>query len=178
MNNSPSLGQTLDQTWQILTQPGTRHMVVLATTDEDGAPQARMVALRHCDRTRAIMRVYTDIKSFKIKGLQADPRVSILLWLPDDLQQLRLSGTAEILTGNPALWDQVPNLNREAYGHMPPPGTPIASSDDWSIAPSPDRFGVLEIRLSHIDAVSLDPKGHRRAEFHQHDNWQGRWLSP
>ncbi|MFT4961826.1 MAG: pyridoxamine 5'-phosphate oxidase [Paracoccaceae bacterium] len=180
MNSSAAtLAETLDQAWHLLTRD-TRHGVVLATVDSDGAPQARMVALRHCDQDRGIVTVHTDLLSSKINGLLADPRASLHMWAPNELVQLRLSGTTQIVTGDTVqtLWDRVPNDGREAYGHVPPPGTPILTSGDWSISPSPDRFAVLEISLCHIDVVNLDPKGHRRAEFLRSNTWQGQWVSP
>lgn len=178
MTDTPDLAATLDQVWQILTDADVMHMAVLATLDQNGAPQARMVALRKCNRDQAIAAVHTDLHSPKIQGLRLDPRVSLHLWIAKDLVQLRLSGTVEIHLGTSAEWDQIPQANREAYGHVPAPGTPITTSADWMISPSADRFALLEINLTHIDTVSLDPNGHRRAEFVQSDGWQGQWLSP
>lgn len=181
MNNAtPSLAETLDQVWDLLTQPGTTHLASLATIDENGAPQARVVAVREFNRIQAKVTFQVDLLSLKLKGLTSDPRATLLIWMPKDLVQLRLSGTTEIITGARVLhlWDQTPEAHREAYGHVPPPGTAIGASDDWSIAPSAERLAVLEISLSHIDVVSLEPAGHRRAEFLHKNNWLGQWLSP
>lgn len=179
-NLPPNLAETLDQAWRLLEHNETMRMGVLASLDEFGAPQARMVALRNCDRKRNIVATRTDLLSSKINGLRADPRVTFHFWVPENLVQLRLSGTASIVTGPKVrdLWDQTPVLNREPYSHVPSPGTPIAASDNWLMEPSPDRFAILEIALAHIDAVNLDPTGHRRAEFLRDDDWQGQWLSP
>lgn len=176
----PNLAETLEQAWDLLSPNNAKRIGVLASLDETGAPQARSVALCESDRARGVIAMRADYLSCKIEGLKTDPRVSYHLWMPDELVQLRLSGTATITAGPDVrrLWDQVAAPSREAYGHVPAPGTPISDSDAWSIEPSPDRFAVLGITLAHIDAVSLDPKGHRRAEFLRSDDWQGQWLSP
>lgn len=181
MNKSPpNLEETLDQAWNILGSGGTKRLGVLASVDENGAPQARLMALCESDRLGEVISMRADFQSSKIKGLKADPRVSYHLWMPDELVQLRLSGTARIVIGPNVreLWNQTPIPKREAYGHVPAPGTPISASDNWNIEPSSDRFAVLEITLAHIDVVSLDPMGHRRAEYLRSDGWQGQWLSP
>ena len=180
MSKSPDLAATLDQVWTLLGQGNPKRIGVLASLDATGAPQARSVALCESDRGRAVIAMRADYLSCKIQGLKTDPRVSYHLWMPDELVQLRLSGTAQITTGPDVrdLWDQTRQPHREAYGHVPAPGKPIAASDDWTIAPSADRFAVLQITLFHIDAVSLDPAGHRRAEFLRDNGWQGQWLSP
>lgn len=180
MSNAPDLAATFDQLWDLLGQRGPKRIGVLASLDKVGAPQARSVALCESDRTPGLISVRADYLSSKIEGLKADPRVSYHLWMPDEFVQLRLSGTAQIITGPKVreLWNKIPLPHREAYGHLPAPGRPVSASDDWIIAPSPERFTVLEIKLSHIDVVSLDPKGHRRAEFLRDNGWQGQWLSP
>lgn len=180
MSKSPNLAETLDQVWGLLAPGDTNRIGALASLDKAGAPQVRSVALCENDRARGVIAMRADYLSCKTEGLKIDPRVSYHLWMPEEKVQLRLSGTARIITGPEvrSLWDRTPVPNREAYGHVPAPGTPISASGDWKIEPAPDRFAVLEITVSHIDAVSLDPAGHRRAEYLRSDGWQGQWLSP
>ena len=185
MTNTPDLAETLDHSWQLLEQ-GARdrlspaRLVVLSTVLPDGGPDSRMVALRRADRGLAELDMHTDLLSHKINQLRLEPRVSVHLWLPDQLVQLRLSGAVQILSGEVVAghWPQVPQANREAYGHVPPPGTEISASGDWQVHPEAARFCVLRMAVVRIDAVSLDPAGHRRALFSVEDIWQGRWISP
>ena len=180
-----SLAQTLDQTWQILQEhllrsAAPRRFVTLATCDPSGAPQLRTVALRSSDRSAAEIEVYTDASSRKIKEIEENPKASCLVWAPDSLVQLRLSGRIRIETGAPLLetWNALPEQAKLNYSHHPTPGIAIPRSDAYSQIPAPDRFARLRLHLAHIDHVCLDPAGHRRAEFEIADDWAGQWLSP
>lgn len=186
MNDTPpDLDETLAEVWDILAK-GVTHgdaparLPVLATVDATGTPRLRTVALRAAHKSTAILEIHTDILSSKIRELRDNPHVSLLIWHSDILVQLRLSGTAQINTTGIAAqrWMDVPVASRVSYGHLPPPGTKIAASDAYECNPSPDRFAVLVIQLTHIESVSLDPAGHRRAEFIPDDAWQGHWVSP
>lgn len=181
-NTVPNLSKTLQQTWDLIGQSDTKRVGILANLVDGGAPQARSVIVRGGERERGIVAIHTDLFSSKISELAADPRVSLLIWMPEDLVQLRLSGAVRIVTGPEVspLWDRMPEAERRDYSHVPPPGTIIPAPDHWTIPPTQeqDRFAVLEILLDHIDAVCLDPAGHRRAAFSRSNNWQGQWLTP
>lgn len=179
-NTEPNLSETLKQAWDLIGQSGTTRTGVLANLVDGGAPQARSVIVRGGDQEKGIIAIHSDLFSSKISELATDPRVSLLIWMPEELVQLRLSGTVRIVTGEEVspLWEQTPDAERRDYGHLPPPGTIIADPDHWTITPTQDRFAVLEILLDHIDAVCLNPAGHRRAAFTRSNNWQGQWLTP
>lgn len=186
MNDArPSLDETLAEVWQLLANGVAQaddpaRLPVLGTVDDTGAPQLRTVALRDAYPSPGILEIHTDILSHKINELRNTPQVSLHIWHPDNLIQLRLSGSALIETADYATqrWDSVPAASRVSYGHRPPPGTPIPHSDAFTCVPIRERFAVVLITLTHIESVSLDPAGHRRAAFSRDDNWAGQWLSP
>lgn len=177
---------TLTETWadvwavlhRAITETGNPARYVSLATLNGDAPALRLVALRHADAEAASVNVHTDRLSLKVPQLLANANVALLAWDPAALVQLRLTGTARLSTGNSDDWAKVPDPSREAYGHQPPPGSPIPASNAWDIVPDPNRLGILRIRLTHVDHVSLDPNGHRRAGFARADDWRGQWLSP
>lgn len=177
-----TLDDTLTQTWTLMAPDarGRGKLVSLGTLDADGHPQMRTVMLRGADRATGWVEAYTDLRSAKVDELRRDPRASVLLWSDAAQVQLRLTGRAEILCGPGVAirWESLRDDQRLAYGHQPPPGTPIAQSGAWHDAPNPANLAVLRLTCDRIEHVSLDPAGHRRALFSRADGWAGRWLSP
>lgn len=176
------LAATLAEAWALLARGAAdaRHparLVALATLAGD-APSLRTVGLRAARQAEGEIDMHTDALSHKIAEIAAAPSGAVLVWDPGTQVQLRLNGTLGTRPGTAGEWARVPEPSREAYGHMPAPGTPIAHPAAWEIAPDPERFTVLTLRLERIDHVSLDPAGHRRALFTRSDHWCGSWLSP
>lgn len=67
----------------------------LATTDDDGAPDARTVALRRLTADGAEFGTSSD--SRKGRQLTADPRAAVVLYWRELLQQVRVTGRVERL---------------------------------------------------------------------------------
>ncbi|SLN33482.1 pyridoxamine 5'-phosphate oxidase family protein [Roseisalinus antarcticus] len=150
---------------------------VLATVSPTGLPEARTVVLRGAEEH--VCEVHTDLRSDKIASLRATPCAALLIWEPEVRLQIRLACRAEILEGDAVVerWAQVPDSSQTAYGKRPPPGTVIADSLDYELAPGAENFAALRLEVDEIDAVHLGPD-HRRARFERRDGWAGRWLSP
>lgn len=183
MTETPSLAETLDQAWALLAQAvsdgrSPLRYVTLATVDTHNAPQSRIVVLRKAERAAATLIAFTDRRSDKVGELARNANVAMHLWSTDDLVQLRMNGRADVIQGSPDDWAAVPDQMREAYGHVPSPGTEIAASDAWRIRPDYSHFACIRITLSRIESVCLDPTGHRRANFERRSDWAGVWLSP
>ncbi|MBO9449768.1 pyridoxamine 5'-phosphate oxidase family protein [Tropicibacter sp. R16_0] len=181
----PTLTAAWAQAWAILQQAiaddrSPLRFVTLATVDANHAPQLRSVVLRELDAEAATLYIFTDARSHKVAELGKNNAVSLHLWAPDHLIQLRLSGQAQISSGTPIRdhWDTVPDHMREAYGHVPSPGTKIATPDAWEVRPDIQNFAKITLILSHIDIVCLSRDGHWRVEFLRENNWKGDWLSP
>lgn len=186
MNNAPKmLPEIAAQIWALLQtatesdDPADR-FVTFATVDATYAPQVRTVALRHTNRDAAVLEVFTDRLSHKIRELTQNPRASILFWHPETRVQLRLSGTVTIRQESEVAdeWNAMPKAQHENYSHMPPPGSQIGTYDDYAQHPNPERFAILRLDLSYIDYVCLAPDTHRRAAFERANDWKGQWLSP
>ena len=180
-----SLAGLLDRAWSGL-KDGTRgadapaRLVVLATRARDGGAAARTVALRRADRGSARLEIYTDLATGKVAELRAEPRATVLAYLPDDLLQIRARVRVTVQHGPDldALWETVPPASRRNYGGAPPPGAPLARSEEYRETVERARFGRLVGAIDQFDLVHLGEDLHRRAIYDAGDGFAGRWIGP
>ncbi len=149
---------------------------VLATIGADG-PQMRTVVLRGW--AADVAEIHTDRQNAKIAEIEADPRVGLHVWLPQQRLQIRLSGTATLDHADTETWAAVPDAARKVYGGTPPPGTPIAQPDDYSPDPVLDRFTVIRISVASADLLFLGDMQYLRVQFSRDTTgWAGHWVAP
>lgn len=179
-----SLPQTWDQTWDVLAASLANpahpaRFPVLATMGTHG-PEARILALREVDRSAATVALYTDAATPKVAELRAQPRASLLFWVPALQFQVRLRVTITVETGETlgALWQGMGASQQGNYGVTPVPGTPIDGGEGFQRIPSFDRFARLAARVEAVDTVSLAEPTHHRALFDRKDGFTGQWLAP
>lgn len=155
-------------------------IATLATIGEDGAPSARAVVLRSVDQAAGTVDIYSDTQTAKLREVEADPRVAVVVWSTEHKIQLRLRGKVTILTGNDAQaeWERVPDHGVVNYGVTPPPGTEIPAPNAYERRPVQSRFAVLRVIIDSIDLVHLGEPFHIRAAFSRDRGWAGRWLAP
>ncbi|SLN66264.1 pyridoxamine 5'-phosphate oxidase [Aquimixticola soesokkakensis] len=167
---SPSAPQT----------PPQARRVVLSTLDAEGAPQARILVLRHARADTAIVEMHTDAATPKVAQIARDPRASLTFWDESRSLQLRLTGRVSVITGAQAqtAWDAVPAFARANYGVEPIPGQTIATPAAFARTPDPARFAVLRFGVDTLDAVVLCDPQHRRAFFERSRQFSGVWCAP
>ncbi|WP_197042042.1 pyridoxamine 5'-phosphate oxidase family protein [Sandarakinorhabdus oryzae] len=184
--------------WTLLVRGGADrksplHTPVIASVDAQGLPQARVMVLRKADPASATLRLHTDARSPKVAELDGRP-VAVLAYHPGEQVQLRLAGTARVLTdGEPvdAIWEQSTLFARRCYLAEHAPGTPLPGPSSglptWiegqqptagQIGPARTNFATLWIDVTAIDWLHLANSGHRRALFRSEDGWAGAWLAP
>ncbi|MDY8107801.1 pyridoxamine 5'-phosphate oxidase family protein [Fulvimarina sp. 2208YS6-2-32] len=174
----------------------------VATIGLDGAPRSRIVVLRGVDAAVGEVRFHTDLRSRKIVELGVHEAVSLLFYDQDRKLQVRVRGTARILT----LADDRPDDraaaafagarpgSRVCYRVEPGPGTVIPEPDgyahqdvadglDGDIASDPgsDNFAAVLVACNEIEILYLASEGHRRARFRRKAGnapYRGEWLTP
>jgi hypothetical protein len=159
------------------------HTPTLATIGLDGAPQARTVVLRAVSPEELSARVHTDLRSAKAAELTADPRATLHFYDARHQVQVRLSGRAELLSGDAAepYWTASRPMSRRCYAADPAPGVPIpaplpAPLDDTGGRPN---FAAILLRVDSLEWLWLWSEGHRRARFRwRQAEWAGEWLAP
>jgi len=170
--------------WQVLDAAANskqieQGLVTLATIGPNG-PEARAVVMRQSDRSLATVAIYTDSATPKVDEINRDNRVAVMRWCARHSLQIRLTGTATVLTGKAVAntWDTLAPAQRENYGVTPVPGQAIPAHDAYERVAIPDRFAVILITVAQMDVVHLGQTPHVRAAFEQSDDWRGRWLAP
>ena len=173
-----------NQVWHQLVQgvsnrDAAARQPTLATISPDGWPEARTVVLRRADRAAAQIEVYTDNQSDKMAGLAAQPRAALHFW--DATLALQVRMQAEVTVSNDQAvahrWGTLSDFARLSYGVEPSPGTAIPAALNYGKNPEQSRFCVLQLTLTHIDALHLGDD-HRRARFTAGNAWAGAWLVP
>lgn len=190
------LDTVFDQVWSLLIEGAARrhspfHQGVFASLGDAG-PEARYVVLRWAEREHARLAFHTDRRSPKIAQLQNDARASWCFF--GENVQLRLAGRATpLLDGErvEAAWQRTTDFGRRCYTVDSAPGAVLSAAgsglpaDASRLGLEPalnelgrEQFAVVEFQLQRIDWLHLAHSGHRRAQFHAEDGWQGRWVQP
>lgn len=186
--------------WDLLEQGASNrrsmmHTPVVASIDQHGLPDQRVMVLREADRDRRLLRFHTDIRSPKVGQIGDGAPVHILAYEGDARVQLRMSGLGRVVSDGPeadVAWAESSLFARRCYlaehGPGSQSGEPTSGlptqvegrkpSED-QVAPGRKNFAVLMVRIDCMDWFSLAQAGHRRALV----EWQngvphGRWLVP
>lgn len=152
--------------------------VMLATQDQTGWADARMLVLRAAMAESAQITLHTDAQSPKIADLRTDPRCCLLAWDAEAQLQIRLRARARLSQGSAAEWSALPDAGRALYGGCPAPGTSLPAPEAHEIAPDPARFTCITLTGEALDLLHLDPAGHRRARYLRSAGWAGEWIAP
>jgi hypothetical protein len=192
------LADALDTAWRLLTRGAADrrsplHTPVVASVDVQRRPDARVMVLRAADRQAATLRFHTDARSPKCAALDG-AAVSVLAYHPGEAVQLRVSGTARIVTQGPEvdhIWVTSTPFARRCYLVEAAPGTPISAPGSglpaWvegrkpeaaELVPARPNFALVIVDVTEVDWLHLAQTGHRRAVFGAGNGWRGEWRVP
>lgn len=141
--------------------------MAVATVGPHGVPSLRMVLLKGFDPEGFVF--YTNLGSRKSEDLRANPNVALLFWWDRLHRQVRIEGTATLVSEEEA----------DAYFHSRPYGSRIGAhaSPQSRVIPGRD---VLEARVRELEARYPDevPRpaswGGWRVRPERFEFWQGR----
>lgn len=173
------------------------HCPVVATIASDGSPTQRVMILRAVDWEGRRLRFHTDPRSNKAEQLAAHSAASVLVYDPEPKIQLRLSGSAQLLSDGIEVdqaWDESTLFARRCYLAEKAPGSivdhPVSGLPSWvegrspseaEVSPARANFSILLFHFNRIEWLYLANAGHRRAQW-QWDSvagdWSGDWLVP
>ena len=155
--------------------------MTLATTDAQGAPQARIVVLREVDPDPRELRFFTDERSPKAGQIRHRPEGVLVMWSRALGWQLRVRTALDLQVHGLAVssrWTRL-KLSPAAQDYLSPlpPGTEIDAPAPGLAAREDDRghFALVTAHVQAIDWLELHPDGQRRALF---DADGARWLQP
>ncbi len=173
----------LDGSWRPWSLP------TLVTVAEDGAPCARVLALRAFDADRRRFHFHTDARSDKVRHIAGDARVSLLFFDRDDAVQARFDGVAFVHHADREAadaWSNVSALRRSASLVEPAPGDPLDEPHRFDRLPAMHdadsgftNFALVVVEAQAIDWLWLGPNDMRRARFAWIGNrWSASWVVP
>jgi 3-hydroxyisobutyrate dehydrogenase len=197
--------ETLDeierQCWRMIdhgAQSGRNpmHYLFVASKGREGI-SLRTVVLRGADPASRSIRFHTDRRSAKYAEIQADPRLSLLLYDQLGKIQLRMTGIASIHAEDAIAddaWDKTIMASRRIY---------LSTASPSSISPGPSsglpphleerlpdeaeseagrmHFCVVKVQVRSVDWLNLSAYGHRRAKFIYDEEGaltEPHWLIP
>jgi pyridoxamine 5'-phosphate oxidase len=177
------IAAALDGTWPAWSLP------TLVTVAEDGAPRARVLALRSVDRAARRFVFHTDARSDKVRDIAGEPRVSLLFFDRDDAVQARFDGVASVHHADPeaaAAWRNVSALGQAACGVDAEPGSPLDAPQRFdALAATPEadaaftNFALVVVETDAVDWLWLGPQDMRRARFAwTGERWSSSWIVP
>lgn len=189
----------IETAWRLLVRgAGDRrspcHTPVVASIGRDGLPETRVMVLRQADRAAARLRFHTDARSPKVASLDGRA-VSVLAYHPGEAMQLRIAGTARVVSDAPevdAIWQAATPFARRCYLVEAAPGSavpaPMSGLPDWvegrkpsedELVPARANFAVLWVDVSAIDLLHLAQTGHRRVQLRRGpEGWAAAWVVP
>ena len=135
------------------------------------------------------------MRSEKAREIEADGRIGILAYDPRPAVQIRLNGSASVLSDGPVVdeaWEATRLLGRRCYLMSGAPGTPVEDSrsgfSDVLLSREPtleeslpgrENFAVVSCIIDSMEWMALRFDGHLRARFRWLDGaWQGTWVLP
>ena len=188
------LGQVLSTVWTCLCEgaaPGRSPFSIaqLATVGTNGTAKVRYVVLRRACEDTSEITFHTDVRSAKIAEIIANPNVSIVAADLEKNIQIRLEGTASIITDGPvkrSAWEASRDHSLVLYRNPLVPGTVIENPSEGQPGNEPadrddgyENFCVTIISVTCIDWLDLSADGHARANLMRTGSgWCGNWVAP
>lgn len=155
----------------------------LATTDKLNSPQQRIVVLRDFNGKSDFL-IYTDSRSGKVGEILNNHSVSLLFYHNEKRLQLRVSGSAAIITSGEQyrkLWEKHGRKSPHSYTSVLPPGTEIENPTEayhWQNDEQTD-FCLIKIEADKMEFLQLNGIHHIRAEkIIRKDKKTTRWIAP
>lgn len=145
---------------------------VMATTAEDGAPDARTLVLRSADFATRWLVFFTDARSPKVTQLRRDHRAMLVFWCPRLRWQLRVQAEVSVDTMSEKVqeaWARIRSTGsaREYLSPLPPGAVLTDPGADPTEAEAP-HFSILRAGVLGMDLLMLARYGsHQRYRYAQ-----------
>lgn len=141
-------------------EPNDPNAMTLATVDETGLPNGRIVLMKEFDADGFVF--YTNAESAKGRELDASRKAALVFHWKSLLRQVRVRG----------LIARVADAEADAYYASRPYGSRIGAHASLQSRPLPDR-GTLESRVADYSARFPESDGVPRPDY-----WTGYRLTP
>lgn len=173
----------MEELQSCLTGPGHPFcFATLSTLGLERNPRLRTIKIREFDKESLRLVFYTDSRSKKILHIKENNKVSMLLYHPQKLLQLRLEGLAfrerdpDVLQHH---WNLVQDNARRDYTTVAAPGTEIANPERIEYLDKDTYFCVVYVLPFKIEYLKLKRPHHLRVRFSKDKgSWKSDYLVP
>lgn len=164
-----------------------RYLSLASFNPDQQESNIRMVILREVSKDGMIT-LYTDIRTNKVKELQAIENAALLFW--HDHHKVQVTVKANIvLHHNDEIAEQywkkdVHGAAQKAYTPLIAPGTSIEDPKEahkWPEEYTDEHFCVIKCIPYEMDILQLSGKEHLRLKYTREDaeaEWEGGWIAP
>ena len=150
-------------------------------TISNGVPKQRTVVLRKTGPAMSLV-FFTDQRTAKIQDFHKNAAFSALFYHPKKLLQVRVEGTAALITDPKQIatyWHTVQSAARKDYTTEKAPGTLITNPDNVDYNADEHYFCPVQLRPTSIEYLRLKRPNHIRVLFSKVDeDWNGEFLVP
>ena len=160
-------------------------------TINNNKPDSRYVVLRDVNKDDKVLTFHTDKRSKKIKHIEAKNSACALFYDQQQKIQLRLYGDIYEVEDKLKIkerWKKSKNMSKLCYLNKIPPGEVIQTSKEYIydendlnyIENGIENFSVINIKISKIDWLNLNHKGHERMiiSFLSNNAVKFEWVAP
>lgn len=152
-----------------------------ATVGPERTARLRTVVLREVHDDLKIV-FYTDKRSKKIAHIQENNKVSLLLYHPKKMLQIKIEGIAEVKDDEAiknAYWQQLSDRAKREYTTSQSPGSNLNHPDKLEFLSEENHFCTVEIAPHKMEYLKLGQPNHIRVQFSKMDSeWEGGFLVP
>jgi len=153
----------------------------IATVGANQLARLRTVVLREVSEDLRIV-FYTDKRSKKITHIKENKGVSLLLYHPKKMLQIRIEGTAnvqdDVATKN-GYWNQLSETAKREYSTSRSPGSHLNHPDKLEFLSEENHFCTVEVTPYTMEYLKLEQPNHIRVLFSKIDTeWKGEFLVP
>jgi len=153
----------------------------LGTVGVGAVARLRTIALRRVSASLQL-KFYTDKRSRKIDHIRENNTVSLLLYHPEKLLQLKITGRAKINCDPEELkacWSGIQPANKKDYTTTSAPGSSIVNPDAIEYLKDENYFTIVDIEPFKIEYLKLKRPNHLRIRFSKKRGvWVGDFLVP
>jgi hypothetical protein len=157
---------------------------VLATADDEGGANARILILRDFDAESWRVTLHTDRRSAKMSEIAAGNTASLVFYDHIAALQVRMKGTGETEKEKSALrnvWENLPDGTKPNYRSAKPPGALLESAEGNPVSLGQtdgfENFAIIRFIPESVDILQLSPQGNSRYRFSPRTRL-GTWLIP
>lgn len=176
----------LENIWEALREATTQRTeftrAALATVTTAGQPRVRSVILREFATHPERIGFATDVRSAKIAEIHANPQVALAFYDAMTDTQLRIEGTAVVVTDHDQrqrAWQHLTLHSKQLYADPAIPGTPLEADETSDERTAFERFAWVSIDIASRDWLELSAEPLRRWHFQRHNaTWTGHGLVP